>query len=104
MKQRLWGAASWRHADPVEDIRLCVSELAANAVLHGVPPGREFSLEADADGPLLRVGVSWAGADMCSGRGLRLVVALADDFGAIAHRLGEAVWVIQGRVPEASGG
>ncbi|MGW1033338.1 DUF6415 family natural product biosynthesis protein [Streptomyces antibioticus] len=87
----------------MEDIRLCVSELAANAVLHGVPPGREFSVEADADGPLLRIGVrdsggglpevAQAGADVCTGRGLRLVVALADDFGVTAHRPGKTVWV-----------
>ncbi|MET9129552.1 ATP-binding protein [Streptomyces antibioticus] len=95
--------ADWGYVERLEDIRLCVSELAANAVLHGVPPGREFSLEADADGPLLRIGVRDSGGglpevaqadvDMCSGRGLRLVVALADDFGVTVHRPGKTVWV-----------
>ncbi|MET9056211.1 DUF6415 family natural product biosynthesis protein [Streptomyces antibioticus] len=95
--------ADWGYVERLEDIRLCVSELAANAVLHGVPPGREFSLEADADGPLLRIGVRDSGGglpevaqvdvDMCSGRGLRLVTALADDFGVTAHCPGKTVWV-----------
>ncbi|MFE6766553.1 ATP-binding protein [Streptomyces sp. NPDC057689] len=34
----------WRLHTLIEDIRLCVSELATNGLLHGVPPGREFSV------------------------------------------------------------
>lgn len=32
----------WELHPLIEDIKLCVSELATNALLHGVPPGREF--------------------------------------------------------------
>jgi anti-sigma regulatory factor (Ser/Thr protein kinase) len=32
----------WGITDRHDDIRPCVSELATNAVLHGVPPGRQY--------------------------------------------------------------
>nr|WP_078643807.1 ATP-binding protein [Streptomyces varsoviensis] len=93
-----WGITDRRH-----DVRLCVSELATNALLHGVPPGREFSLRLVADGSLLRVevrdsgggrvGVRHCGADECGGRGLRLVKALSDDFGVTPHVPGKTVWL-----------
>jgi anti-sigma regulatory factor (Ser/Thr protein kinase) len=47
-----WGIATPR----LDDIVLCVSELATNALLHGVPPGRGFRIHLRLDGPdLLRV-------------------------------------------------
>ncbi|MGW7357883.1 ATP-binding protein [Streptomyces sp. NPDC054802] len=71
-----------------DELRLCVSELATNALLHGVPAGREFCLTLTADDHLVRIEVRDSGGgwprvahgktDDCGGRGLRLVTALAD--------------------------
>ncbi|MFD5697580.1 ATP-binding protein [Streptomyces lasiicapitis] len=96
-----WGAdVAGRH----DDVRLCVSELATNAVLHGVPPGREFCLTLVVDGLLLRIEVRDSGGgcprvireggEECVGRGLRLVEALADDFGVTVHSPGKTVWLV----------
>ncbi|MGW5047635.1 ATP-binding protein [Streptomyces griseoluteus] len=94
----------WGCCDRYEDIRLCVSELATNAVLHGVPPGREFLLALTGDGPAIRVEVRDSGGGMpvvgaggldeCGGRGLLLVQALADDFGVTPHNPGKSVWTV----------
>ncbi|WP_346265513.1 ATP-binding protein [Streptomyces prasinus] len=83
--------AEWGYRGREDDVRVCVSELVTNALLHGVPPGRELSLVLVGDGPLVRIEVRDSGGgnpevrdaavDDCGGRGLRLVVALADDFG-----------------------
>ncbi|KUL32088.1 ATP-binding protein [Streptomyces regalis] len=92
----------WGCTDRHDDVRLCVSELATNALLHGVPPGREFCLTVITEGSLVRVEVRDSGggrpeaaqkrADDCGGWGLRLVTALADDFGVTAHSPGKTVW------------
>ncbi len=97
-------------ADRYDDVRLCVSELATNAVLHGVPPGREFCLTLVVDGPLLRIEVRDSGGgaprvlreggEECGGRGLRLVAALADDFGVTVHTPGKTVWMVFKAVAE----
>ncbi|MEU3216877.1 ATP-binding protein [Streptomyces sp. NPDC006971] len=86
----------------VEDIRLCVSELATNALLHGVPPGREFCVGLQRGTELVRLTVRDSGpgrptvqspdADACSGRGLHLVSGVADDFGVDHHIVGKTVW------------
>lgn len=99
----------WGYDDRHDDIRLCVSELATNAVLHGVPPGREFALVLTGDGASVRVDVRDSGdgvpkvreggLEECGGRGLRLVQALADDFGVTTHKPGKAVWVVFKTVP-----
>lgn len=95
---------AWGYHDRQDDVRLCVSELATNAVVHGVPPGREFCLSLVGDGALVRVEVrdsgggqvrpSDAGPEACGGRGLRLVMALADDFGVTVHQPGKTVWTV----------
>lgn len=94
-----WGITS-RH----EDIRLCVSELATNTVLHGVPPGRQYLLQLSLDGDLLKVEVLDSGdrcpevreadTEGCDGRGLFLVRELADEFGVVDHALGKTVWAV----------
>ncbi|WP_447039449.1 ATP-binding protein [Streptomyces sp. DSM 118878] len=94
----------WGVADRRDDIRLCVSELASNAVLHGVPPGREFSVRLVADGPLIRVEVRDSGGgrvdvprqdvEEVGGRGLFLAQALGDDFGVTLHDPGKTVWLV----------
>ncbi|MFR0358895.1 ATP-binding protein [Streptomyces sediminimaris] len=92
-----WGLADWDRAD---DLSLCVSELATNALAHGVPPGRGFLLRVRYDGDLLRVELHDSGpgeprvpdaADE-AGRGLLLVAALSDKWGVQPRRPGKAVW------------
>ncbi|MEU1630152.1 ATP-binding protein [Streptomyces sp. NPDC020096] len=96
---RDWGI---RHR--ADEVLLCVSELATNALLHGVPPGRGFQLflRLYARDGLLRVEVhdsgdghpriSDAGAQDETGRGLRLVDALADKWGVGERVPGKIVW------------
>ncbi|MFG2628730.1 ATP-binding protein [Streptomyces sp. NPDC048473] len=88
----------------VEDIKLCVSELATNALLHGAPPWREFCVGLHRGKELVRLevrdsgpgqpAVQRPGDDACSGRGLRLVGELADDFGVDDHVVGKTVWLV----------
>ncbi|WP_411106052.1 ATP-binding protein [Streptomyces sp. cmx-4-9] len=82
--------AEWDVTERRDDIRLCASELAANAVLHGVPHGREFAVRLWWDGGLFWIEVRDSGpggpqvqrADLEAqcGRGLWLVTTLADEF------------------------
>ncbi|MFH8573832.1 ATP-binding protein [Streptomyces sp. NPDC017993] len=95
--------AGWGVGESAEAVLLCVSELATNAVRHGVPPGRGFRLwlRREADGTL-RVEVHDSG-DGCprvltagpgdeGGRGLLLVEALADKWGVGERDPGKIVW------------
>lgn len=92
----------WGVADRVDDIMVCVSELATNAVLHGVPPGRGFRLHLRLDAyGLLRIELHDSGsgepripaaADDESGRGLILVEALSDKWGVGPRHPGKIVW------------
>ncbi|MFJ3927736.1 ATP-binding protein [Streptomyces sp. NPDC090022] len=93
-----WGVTSRR-----DEMLLCVSELATNALLHGVPPGRGYRLRLlrfegvvrvevhDSGGGLPRVGAG-AGASDEHGRGLLLVAAVADAWGVGARSPGKVVW------------
>jgi anti-sigma regulatory factor (Ser/Thr protein kinase) len=99
--------ADWGITAPprLDDILLCVSELATNALLHGVPPGRGFFLRMSLDAcALLRIELHDSGtgepripatADNAadeSGRGLVLVDALSDKWGVGARGCGKIVW------------
>ncbi|MER7109524.1 ATP-binding protein [Streptomyces sp. NPDC000229] len=96
--------AEWGVRERAGDVLLCVSELATNALVHGVPPGRGFRLHLrrERDGGLLRVevhdsggGEVWAeapGVDAESGRGLVLVAALSDTWGVGGRSPGKVVW------------
>ncbi|MER5732463.1 ATP-binding protein [Streptomyces sp. NPDC002138] len=92
-----------------EDVELVVGELAANAVLHGRVPGRDFEVRLGYDGLRVRVEVSDARgdaappevlpeADPCwaeSGRGLALVQAVAREWGVRPRGTGapgKTVW------------
>ncbi|MDF9815861.1 ATP-binding protein [Streptomyces sp. SPB162] len=98
---------AWGAVDRRDDVLLCVSELATNALLHGVPPGRGFRLQLtlDADGGTLRVEVHDSGGgdvraaasrpqagDDEGGRGLLLVAELADAWGVGRRDPGKVVW------------
>ncbi|AZS86576.1 ATP-binding protein [Streptomyces griseoviridis] len=92
----------WGCRDRLDDIRLCASELATNAVLHGVPPGREYSVTVSWDDTIVRLGVRDSGggtptprdadSEACTGRGLLLVREVADDLGVTEHLVGKTVW------------
>jgi anti-sigma regulatory factor (Ser/Thr protein kinase) len=88
------------------DIVLCVSELATNALVHGVPPGRGFLLRLlplPYDGGV-RVEVHDSGRGVPApsqaeaqelgegGRGLLLVAGLADKWGVGERDPGKIVW------------
>ncbi|MCJ0868328.1 ATP-binding protein [Streptomyces sp. AP-93] len=92
-----WGVSERR-----DDMRLCVSELATNAVLYGVPLGREFSVRLEWEGGIVVIEVRDSGPGCPvvqqpdlgarSGRGLWLVVELADEFQIRDERVGKTVW------------
>lgn len=86
-----------------DDVTVIVSELAANAVLHGLVPGRDFELRLVALPGTLRIEVSDArgerGPDVRpfrpgaeSGFGLHLVAALATSWGVKDRVVGKTVW------------
>lgn len=91
-----------------DDVAVIVAELAANAVLHGYVPGRDFELRllAVADG--FRVEVSDARGERRpepgvrdpraeTGYGLHLVDALAAKWGVAERTVGKTVWAHVGR-------
>ena len=96
----------WGVRERAYDIVLCVSELATNALVHGVPSGRGFLLRLlplPYDGGV-RVEVHDSGdgvpalpqAEACEpdegGRGLLLVSELADKWGVGERDPGKVVW------------
>ncbi|MET7489570.1 ATP-binding protein [Streptomyces sp. NPDC005538] len=85
------------------DVLLCVSELATNALVHGVPAGRQFRVVLRYDGRMVRVEVHDSGGGIPQvdahpedtdegGRGLLLVAALSDKWGVGERELGKVVW------------
>ncbi|NNG88726.1 ATP-binding protein [Streptomyces cacaoi] len=95
--------AEWGVSGRAEDIRLCVSELATNAVVHGTAPGHGFLVGLVVEGDVVRTEVHdgrarrpkarRATAVDTTGRGLALVDALADGWG-VEERIpcGKLVW------------
>ncbi|WP_327259084.1 ATP-binding protein [Streptomyces sp. NBC_01240] len=105
--------ADWGFGARLDDVLLCVSELATNALVHGAPPGRGYlvRLLLEEVGAALRVEVHDSGGgqpgvrepDGDSGRGLLLVAAVADRWGVGERNPGKIVWCAFGR-PGAFGG
>lgn len=96
-------------AEAADRVELVVAELAANAVLHGRCPGRDFrlALSLDRAAHLVRIEVTDARPDRLppaaplsdpapdgeSGRGLLLVAALAERWGSTpCPPAGKTVW------------
>ncbi|MFJ5269122.1 ATP-binding protein [Streptomyces sp. NPDC088358] len=97
---------------PLDPAAHIVAELAANAVTHGRVPGRDFRLTLHVVGETLRIEVSdtrgdrlprigRVDPDAVSGRGLVLVDALADRWGAVpGPPPRKTVWAEVGLPPE----
>lgn len=98
-----WGLAS--HAR-VPDVLLCVSELATNALTHGVPPGRQMLVvlayyrdtygtlvvEVHDSGDQGWPHVVQEGELGLGGNGLVLVAAVSRKWGVREREVGKVVW------------
>jgi anti-sigma regulatory factor (Ser/Thr protein kinase) len=93
----------WHMGRRLDDVRLCVSELASNAVEHGVPAGRHFLVRVAHDDERVCVEVHDSGDGTPTvrrmtladdrGRGLFLVNSVADEWGVASRRgPGKIVW------------
>ncbi|MFD3681791.1 ATP-binding protein [Streptomyces sp. NPDC058613] len=102
-----WGVTA-RH----DDVLLCVSELATNALRYGVPRGRGYLLRLLAFGGAVRIEVHDSGPGLSrmaarpaggeGGRGLVIVEALAEEWGVLPRAPGKVVWC-EIRLGRASG-
>ncbi|MFE2553870.1 ATP-binding protein [Streptomyces sp. NPDC059355] len=101
-----WGIP---HRSPLsEDAERIVAEFTANAVVHGHAAGRDFELKLTLFAGVLRIEVSDARrerrpalrphADQAEGGyGLRIVDAVAADWGVTERMIGKTVWAELGR-------
>ncbi|MBT2449406.1 ATP-binding protein [Streptomyces sp. ISL-43] len=99
---------SWGLHSPAEDIRLCVSELASNALIHGSDYDHGFLVKLNADDDSVRLEVhdsrprhrrepeiTQAVETDIAGRGLQIVAVLADGWGVEDRRpSGKIVWML----------
>ncbi|MFF5781869.1 ATP-binding protein [Streptomyces virginiae] len=100
--------SSWGLRGATEDIRLCVSELASNALAHGSYTEHGFVVKLDANEDFVRVEVhdsrprhrrepeiAFAGETDTTGRGLQIVALLSDCWG-VEDRMpsGKIVWTL----------
>jgi anti-sigma regulatory factor (Ser/Thr protein kinase) len=95
--------AAWGLSATAEDVRLCVSELASNSLVHGTRPGHGFLVRLGVDDDFVRLEVHDSRhqrpqlrhpADTdTSGRGLLIVAELADGWGVEDRKpFGKVVW------------
>ncbi|MFE2339956.1 ATP-binding protein [Streptomyces sp. NPDC059431] len=88
----------WGRGDRDGEVLLCVSELATNALRHGVPRGRGYLVRLLAFDGTVRIEVHDSGPGLSRigerppGRGLLLVDALADAWGVLPRAPGKVVW------------
>ncbi|WP_372503282.1 ATP-binding protein [Streptomyces rhizoryzae] len=96
--------SAWGVRDRLDDVCLCLSEVATNALVHASPPSFGFLARLNISGPVVRLEVHDQGPgrprrrhpnlDDPSGRGLLLVDELADEWGVDdQHGLGKTVWL-----------
>ncbi|RLV79239.1 ATP-binding protein [Streptomyces rapamycinicus] len=95
--------ASWGLSERAEDIRLCISELASNALTHGTAPGHGFLVKIAADDDFVRLEVHDSRGRRpevrhpdetdTSGRGLLIVEEFSDGWGVEDRQpFGKVVW------------
>ncbi|MFI6150605.1 ATP-binding protein [Streptomyces sp. NPDC051109] len=101
-----WGIP---HRTPLsEDAERIIAEFTANAVIHGHAAGRDFELRLVLLGGVLRIEVSDARRERRpavqphahqaeGGYGLRIVDAVAADWGVADRVIGKTVWAELGR-------
>ncbi|MEU0917775.1 ATP-binding protein [Streptomyces cyaneofuscatus] len=96
----------WGYKERAYDVLLCVTELATDALRHGVPPGRGFRVKVfldrmedvirvelhDSGDGEVRMADGLPGVEDEGGRGLLLVSALADKWGVAERNPGKIVW------------
>lgn len=93
----------WGQTERLDDIRMCASELATNAVLHGAPTGGQVLVRVELHTTVVRIEVHDSGngtptkrkarSTDDNGRGLLLVSAVADHWGVEErHGPGKCVW------------
>jgi anti-sigma regulatory factor (Ser/Thr protein kinase) len=103
--------AGWGFSDLSWPATLIVSELAANAALHA--RGESFSVRILGEPDCVRLEVTDGSlrlpqqrtysADATTGRGLRLVAELAQEWGVAPSATGKTIWVVL-RTSEAGSG
>ncbi|MGW7492614.1 ATP-binding protein [Streptomyces sp. NPDC054786] len=95
--------AAWDLEGRADDVRLCVSELATNALAHGTRCGQGFQVTVNAEDGTVHVEVHDSSPrrprprrptnDDVSGRGLHIVAVLSDDWGVEDRGVtGKFVW------------
>ncbi|MFF4329809.1 ATP-binding protein [Streptomyces sp. NPDC048387] len=90
--------AVWDVTARRDDIVLCVSELATNALRYGVPRGRSYRVRLLNFDCCVRVEVHDSGPgrsrmlERPPGPGLRVVEAVSDLWGVLPRSPGKAVW------------
>ncbi|MFE1935298.1 ATP-binding protein [Streptomyces melanosporofaciens] len=93
----------WQRTERIDDIRLCASELATNALLHGASEDGLVLVRIELHDALLRLEVHDSGdgtptmrepqATADDGRGLLLISAVADNWGVDQQQgPGKCVW------------
>ncbi|MGD9754787.1 MAG: ATP-binding protein [Acidimicrobiia bacterium] len=94
------GLVAEHHPTLADDVRIVVSELASNAVLHA---GTPYDVLAQVAGDRVRVEVAdaapalpavrYPALEATSGRGLHLITALCERWGVEQRGGGKVVWV-----------
>ncbi|MFH8574038.1 ATP-binding protein [Streptomyces sp. NPDC017993] len=99
----LHALAAWDLEGRADDIRLCVSELATNALTHSTCCGQGFHVTMSAEDTIVRIEIQDScthrprrrrpSSDDTSGRGLHIVDMLCDEWGVEeSGGAGKVVW------------
>ncbi|WP_251058513.1 MULTISPECIES: ATP-binding protein [unclassified Streptomyces] len=102
-RRAAWLAVAWGQPQAAADVALLTSELTTNALLHGSVWDRYLRVEVELTEAVLRVavtdpkgerrpGLRAAADDDQYGRGLHIVSALAERWGASERVVGKTVW------------
>ncbi|MFC4529663.1 ATP-binding protein [Sphaerisporangium dianthi] len=101
--------AAWDLHDLIDDVLVVVTELLANALVHGGPPVH-IAIGTAPDtvtGSVTDRGAGWprlcpAGNESEHGRGLRIVAALTDAWGVepVEDGIGKTIWFTRARRPD----